>query len=262
MAALTAIALAVAVGTTVYSFVEAEEQNKAQAAAERDAKKYMQDARRRLDVNYYKSLSINKEPYELERAGLAAAGAQAMEASKEGDPRGVAATAGRVQMAQNEAQAGIRTSQVKEQNYLDLLVANEESRLRDINTQLDLEEVAGAQLAAAQAEELKQKNIQEGMQGVQTTMEQVAEFVPLYQKDASARKANRMQKRFDKSAAAAGGSNTLSKTLSGIDATATEAGVADMDNWKLQDWLSEQKPEYVQSLMEKLTEKGIFKQQE
>ena len=256
MAAITAIVGAVvALGTTAYSFVEAEEQKKAQAAAEHDAKQYMADARRRLDVNYYKSLSIDKEPYAEERKALAAAGAQAIQAAQEGETRGIGATADRIQMAQVEGQAGIRTAQAKEQNYLDLLVANEESRLRDINVQLDLEETAGAQIAAAQAWEARQDSIVQGMKGIQNTMESISEFVPLYQKEAAGRKAKRIERNFNKSKTAAEGGN-LYDSITSIDPSILDAETGGA--YGLVGWLSEQKPDYVQTLYEQMRTKGIF----
>jgi hypothetical protein len=107
MAAFTTIAagigLAVTAGTTTMSFVQAGNQKKAQRQAERDADQAMQEARKKLEVNYYDTLSIQKEPYELEREALLSQGAQAIQAGVESE-RGAAATAGRVQMAMNEGQ--------------------------------------------------------------------------------------------------------------------------------------------------------------
>jgi len=113
MAAFTAIAagvgMAATAATTTGSFIQAGKQRRLQQQAEADAAKAMADARKKLDVNYYESLAIQKEPYELEREALIAAGAQAIEAGRESE-RGAAAVAGRVQMAQQPRKADFETS--------------------------------------------------------------------------------------------------------------------------------------------------------
>jgi hypothetical protein len=169
------------------SFAQANKQKKLQREAEADAQKAMAEARKKLDVNYYDQLAIQKEPYELEREAALSAGAQAIQAGVEGD-RGAAATAGRVQMAQNEQQAGIRTSMGKELTDLALLSASEDSRLRDVGVQLDLEEAAGAQLAARDAQEARTAAMQQGMEGLTSTVQQGVAAVPLFGQDLGAQK--------------------------------------------------------------------------
>ena len=68
-------------------------------------------------------------------------------------------------MATNEGQSGIRTAMGDELQRLYMLSAQEEGRLRDIGVQLDLEEVAGAKLAAANAQELAANATAQGMEG-------------------------------------------------------------------------------------------------
>ena len=185
MAAFTTIAaaagLAATAGSTGMSFLQAGKQRKAQSDAERDADAAMAAARKKLEVNFYDNLSIQKEPYELEREALLAQGAQAIQAGVESE-RGAAATAGRIQMAQQEGQAGVRSAFGQELSALEKLSAQEDSRLRDVGAQLDLGEVAGAQLAAANAQELGAQATQQAMQGVQSMGKQIASFSPLYEK--------------------------------------------------------------------------------
>ena len=185
MAAFTTIAagigLAATAATTTASFVQAGKQKEAMRNAERDADEAMAAARKKLEVNIYDKLSIQKEPYELEREALLSQGAQAIQAGVESE-RGAAATAGRIQMAQNEGQAGIRTAMGQELAGLEKLSAQEEGRLRDVNVQLDLEEVAGAQLAAANAQELQAQAMQQGFEGVTSMAQQISSFAPLYEK--------------------------------------------------------------------------------
>lgn len=196
MAAFTTIAagvgLAATAGTTGMSFAQAGKQRKLMQKAEREADIAMQEARKKLEVNVFDQLSIQKEAYELEREALLSQGAQAIQAGVESE-RGAAATAGRIQMAQQEGQAGIRTAMGQELQALERLSAQEEGRLRDIGVQLDLEEVAGAQLAAANAQELQAQAMQQGMQGVTSLAGQFASAAPLYSKSDSARQMGRIE---------------------------------------------------------------------
>jgi hypothetical protein len=185
MAVATAAAIAAGVGVAsslggaAMSFSQANKKKKLQKEAEAEADKMMASARARLDVNYMDALSVQKEPYELQREAMVAQGAQTVDAAQESE-RGAAAAAGRVQMAQNEAQGGIRTAMGKELTEIERLKVAEESRLRDLQTQLDLGEVEGAQMAARNAQEMAAQATTQGWEGVTSAATQVANLVPLY----------------------------------------------------------------------------------
>jgi len=183
MAALTSIAagvgIAASVGGSAMSFSQANKQKKLQKEAEAEADKAMAIAREKLSVNYMDALSVQKEPYELQREAMISQGTQATDAAQESE-RGAAAGAGRVQMAQNEAQAGIRTAMGKELTEIERLKVAEESRLRDLNVQLDLGEVEGAQMAARNAQEMAAQATAQGFEGVTSMATQAANLVPLY----------------------------------------------------------------------------------
>ena len=185
MAALTSIAagigIASSLGGAAMSFTQANKQRKLEKQAVAEADKAMASARARLDVNYMNALSVQKEPYELQREAMLAQGTQATDAAQESE-RGAAAGAGRVQMAQNEAQGDIRTAMGKELTEIDRLKRAEESRLRDLQTQLDLGEVEGAQMAARNAQEMAAQATTQGFEGLTSAATQVANLVPLYAK--------------------------------------------------------------------------------
>jgi hypothetical protein len=185
MAALTAVAagigIASSLGGAAMSFTQANKQKKLQGQAEAEADKAMAEARGRLDVNYMNALSVQKEPYELQRQAMLAQGTQATQAAQESE-RGAAAAAGRVQMAQNEAQGDIRTGMGKELTEIQRLKIAEDSRLRDLQTQLDLGEVEGAQMAARNAQEMAAQATTQGWEGVTSAATQAANLVPLYAK--------------------------------------------------------------------------------
>jgi hypothetical protein len=174
-----ATSLAATAATTTMSFVQAGKQKKAQRQAEKDADEAMANARKKLETNFYAAQGIQKEPYELEREALLSQGAGAIQAGVESE-RGAAATAGRVQLAQQQGQAAVRSAMGQEMMALENKQLAEESRLRDIGVQLDLGEVEGAQLAAANAERLRAQSIEQGMQGVTSFAKQAAAALPLF----------------------------------------------------------------------------------
>jgi hypothetical protein len=186
MAAFTTIAagigLAATAATTGMSFAQAGKQRKLMRKAEAEADAAMQEARKKLEVNQFDKLALNKEPYELAREALLSQGAMGIQAGVESE-RGAAATAGRIQMAQQEGQAGIRSQMGQDLQQLEMLSAQEDARLQDIGVQLDLEEVAGAQLAAANAQELGAAALSQGMEGLTSLGSQIAEKAPLFEQN-------------------------------------------------------------------------------
>jgi len=214
--------LAIGAATTTASFVQAGKQRKLQDKAEADAAKAMSEARKRLDVNYAEAKSIKKEPYELMREANLVVAADAMQAAREADPRGAGASAGRIAMQNQQQQAGVRTAMGQEMTTIEDDILAEQSRLRDINTELDLGEVAGAQEAAAAAEQARAANLQAAMAGVGSLAQQGMEMAPLYAKTANVRNDAKMQKLFmqnNKGATAADYRRSLAQAgnIGGVD---------------------------------------------
>jgi hypothetical protein len=150
--------------------------------AQKKADDAMQEARKKLDVNFYAALSIPKEAYAQQVQANLVAGAGAIQAATEGEARGAGAIAGMVQAQQNQAQNEIRANMGQDIYNLQAATAQEDARLRDIGIQLDLGEVEGAQLAAANAQELSAQALQQGMQGVTSLTSQAASMAPLFDK--------------------------------------------------------------------------------
>jgi len=195
MGVATAVAiggLVISAASTAKSFIDAGKQKRLQKEAEQDAKNAMDAARKKLEVNFFDQMAVKKEPYELEREAMLAQGAQAIEAGQEQE-RGAAATAGRVQMAMNEGQAGIRTAMGKEMTDIEKMQLAEESRLRDVGIQLDLGETEGAQLAARDAQQAAAAATAQGFEGLAKTAQQGLDMVPLLTKTPEARQLANLQ---------------------------------------------------------------------
>jgi len=169
------------------SFSQANKQKKAQQRAEEEADKAMEAARGKLDVNFAEQMSIKKEAYDLEREAMLSAGAQATEAGIESE-RGSAATAGRVYAAQQQGQAGIRGAMADEMTNIENAIIEEDARLRDLDVALDLEEVAGNQQAAADAQRAAMAARQQGVQSTLAFAQQGLAMAPLYSKNTAAQK--------------------------------------------------------------------------
>lgn len=164
----------------IKSFSEANKAKKRQNKAEREAEKAMAEARRRTEVNVMESLSIQKEPYEQQVMALLTQGQAGLQAGVEGDQRGTAATAGRVQMAQNLGQERVRTAMGQELQDIERAKLDEELRLLDMRAGLDLAEAEGYQQMAADAQKDRAANIEQGITAVGNLATTSMENMPLY----------------------------------------------------------------------------------
>jgi hypothetical protein len=173
--------LALSVGTSAYSFAGAMKSKRLQRESQLDAERAMAEAKKRLEINVYEKLGIAKLPYEQAREAALVQGAMATEAARESE-RGSAAAAGRIQMAQAQEQQTVRAAQEQEMMNLNKLVAEEEGRLLDIGTQLNLEEVAGAQQAARDYEEQANRRIFQGIETASDSIKAGIQMAPLYNK--------------------------------------------------------------------------------
>ena len=163
MAAATAIiGTTLAVAGATKSFLDASKQETARKEANAAADIAMNDARKKLDENFYEGLDINLKSFEQERNALAGVGQQLVQAGQEGE-RGAGAMAGRVMLGVQKAEQEITNRQIGSMENLEKLVAGEESRLQGQRVALDLGEAEGAQLAARDAEAAKNAAITQGV---------------------------------------------------------------------------------------------------
>jgi hypothetical protein len=163
--ALTVAAIGVGLGQAGMSFAQVGKEKRKAKEAEINAQRALSAANKDLEKNYAEQLSIYKEPYELEREALMVTGAQAIEGLRESD-RGLARVPA-VQQAIQQGQRKIATAMGTEGQRIKEQVVGEDMRLRDLRTQIQLGEVAGQQMAQADAEEAAAQYMQQGMQGIQ-----------------------------------------------------------------------------------------------
>jgi hypothetical protein len=258
-AAIVSLAsVAATAGQTGASFAQASKQKKLQREAESEAAKFLADARKKLDVNFYEQLGIQKEPYELAREAALSSGAQLIEAGRESE-RGAAATAGRIQMAQQEEQRKIASAMGQEMQGLEKLTAQEEGRLRDMQANLDIRESAGAQRAAAVAEARSAQALQQGIQGVGKLATDAFSLLPDYQKTAGqkqfgkisegAKEAGLSQQQFQQQLAAFGMATPTYGNLS---------SVGGMNPIEFQNFMAGLSPEFLKRLGNLFNPTGIY----
>jgi hypothetical protein len=181
-AAIAAIGGAVSTAlTTGFSIGDMRKMKKLQKEADADALKFRQEADKFLDVNVYDKLGVQMKPYEIEREALASVGAQSIEAARESE-RGMGSV-GRIYAGYSDAIRDIQTRQGQEMADLEKLSAAEDSRLKDIKTQLALDEAEGAQQASAMYEERAAQAAKGAIAGVTSMLGQAAKLAPLYGTD-------------------------------------------------------------------------------
>jgi hypothetical protein len=179
MAGLAIASLAITAGTTANSFVQAGREKKNQLKYESDADKALADAKRALQVNYAKQMSIKKDPYEKERLAMLSAGEQVLSSAQDSD-RGAASAAGNVMIGGQVTQSNITDRQSDELINIENAILEEESRLRDIGVGLDLQEIQGNQQAAADARNASAQAKAQGYEGLANTASQGLGLVGLY----------------------------------------------------------------------------------
>ena len=166
-----AVGAAVAIGTAAASGAEASKSKKAAREAEKVAKKKMEEARKEIERMPLQELSLDLQAYKSEQEASQIAAAQAMEAAKQGEGRGLAAAVGRAQMLDIAHQRQARLDKVSDLEKLEMLKAQERQQASDKLAGLSLAEAEGAQQAAADAEAMaaayESQAIQSGMQAVQ-----------------------------------------------------------------------------------------------
>lgn len=191
MGVATGIALGISAIGTAASFAQAGKQNRLAKDAQAAADKAFKEAEEQLNVNYMKELSISKQPYEIQRERLAQVAGQAIDVGAESE-RMAGATAGRVLSQAQKAEQDITSRQIAEQQALEQLVAQEERDLGSKRANLSLEQAAGAGVAAAQAQNLSNQAVTQGLKGLGDMAMTVYEGSELYpQGDTNAVDTNR-----------------------------------------------------------------------
>jgi hypothetical protein len=197
MGVATAIAISTSLASAGASAKQASNAAGFARAAKADSARAFDRAMNELTSNKFAGLSLPKEAYEREREALLSAGAQAIEAGRESE-RGTAATAGRVQMAQQEGQRQISGAMGEELMKLEGLTAQEESKLASQRAGLELAQAEGGQAAAAQFGAQSDAAITGAFSSLASAGQQYLQGTELYKKSEGQRELNRLNKEYDR----------------------------------------------------------------
>lgn len=189
------VGITTALGSAGASFAQAGTQTNLTKKADAAAKRAIAKAKAELDVNFYENIGIQREAYEREREALLSAGAQAIQAGQESE-RGGEATAGRVQMAQQEGQRQIAGAMGQELMQLEGLTAQEDARLTTAKASLDLAQAEGAMSASAQAAGQKAASISNAFSSIGSAGQQYLQGSELYKQTEGARGLEKLNKEY------------------------------------------------------------------
>lgn len=165
--------------------------------AEAKASKALQEAKNFLQVNVYDKMGIAKEPFKLAREATIQQGALALQAAKEGSPRGAAAAAGGIQMAVMNQEAQNRAAMSEEQYALGLKSAAQEQENMQYMASLNLQEAEGAAKAAADAETAMMKSFAGAATGLAGVLGQASKMGPDVIKTVNARRVGNLQQSYE-----------------------------------------------------------------
>ncbi len=190
MAAVTAavVGIGTSLVSTGMSFSNAAKQKRAAEDADKAAKKAMADAKSKASKDFYEGLNVPLDAYEAEFENNLAVAQQNTEALQEGDARALAAGVGRV-----GAQAGANAEQTRiamGEQISDLQETKAQSK-DAVNQQLLQMDVANAreqQQRKNAAEAARAQSIQQGIQGIGSSVNAIASAAPLFGKSKGAGK--------------------------------------------------------------------------
>ena len=180
-AAAGPIGAVVGLAGSVMSFADAKKQRENQVAAQLEADKAMEEAGRILEEQYMSGVSIPLEAYDLEREGIAQAGAQAIQAVSEGEARGASAGVGRVVALQQDALAKQRAGLAERQFQLEKAKAAELSNLQQGRLDIQLGKATGYQQMLADQRAAQSASKLAGVQALSSTATDIFKYLtPLY----------------------------------------------------------------------------------
>lgn len=198
MAAVTSAVIGIASAgySAVQGFQNAKDARDEASKAEQDAKKMMDDARAKAEVDYFAGLTLPMDAYEAKFEANLAADQQALQTLQEGDPRNLAAGVGRVGAQQNLENEATRIAMGEEIRDFNKMKATSKE---DINQQLlEMDVAAARDLNALQRDKEKERalSIQQGITGLSNMASSAADLVPLYSKSSADRRGAKLAEQY------------------------------------------------------------------
>lgn len=169
-AATPFVGLGLTAASTVMSFLEADKQKAAMREIKREQEKKMEDVRRRLEQDEYARVQVPLQAFDKQYNNMMAANQQAVTAIKD-DPRTLIGAIQGIQNSTVQGQSDI-TDKLADRIYTDAMTkAASKMAINKELSNLDLQEVQGAQIAAMAAQKAniaQQQGAIQGMGGLTT----------------------------------------------------------------------------------------------
>jgi hypothetical protein len=162
------------------SIIQGIRARREQREAEAQAERALESAKRTLAVNRMEGLQVPLEAYELAERGLTAQQMQSTQALAEADARSLAAGVGRSQLVAQQGQEDIRQQMAQDIFSRDKMIAQEQSDIDRSLATINLQEAEGAQIAAAQREQMAAQGFTGGIQGLAGAGQTMYENSALY----------------------------------------------------------------------------------
>jgi hypothetical protein len=191
-AVLAAAASAVSLTGGLMSFGQAAKQRKAQEKAQRESEALMQQARDRMQTQFYEQLQVPTEAYERQFRESTAQQKQALQALQESDPRTLAAGVGKVGAVGVAENQKIREDMADRLFNLQQLKADEQRLINQELVGMDVGEAASQNLMARDASYGVTQGIQGGIAGVGGAIKSADNLVPLFSMSKEDRQAGRI----------------------------------------------------------------------
>jgi hypothetical protein len=153
---------------------------KDQKDAERAAGEYLAQAKQKMSVNRMQEVQVPLDAYGLQTQAILAGQQQNIDALRESGQRGLQSGLTKTQLATQEGFETQRQKMGEDIYKRDLLIAQEQSRIDQSLAQLDLQGAQGAQIAAAQNEQMAAQSFGGAIQGLGSAAQTLYEGSSLY----------------------------------------------------------------------------------
>ena len=165
---------------TIYSFTQADKEAQKIQDATMAANKALMSAKARAYENPFLKTTINQDLYdEMSRKNTQNIANIVEKATEAQDTRTMFSLPGVVQ-AKMDTEETIRGKKAKDLDALNLMKAQSEDAVNDRLLQMDLDIYGLNAAGARRAEQLRNKRIEQGFEGIGTTIEGFGEAAPLY----------------------------------------------------------------------------------
>ena len=161
------------------SFIDMAKQRRARDKAEKAAAKAAAEAKAALAVAPFEALGLSIDPTQRAMDVATSIGMGGVEVGRESQ-RGAASAAGRAQAVGAQQAMTARDQFTKELEQRERLIAQDAARRQMALATIALEEAAGAQIAAGEAEASRRQSLQSGLKGLQQVGAAAAEGFDLY----------------------------------------------------------------------------------